>query len=94
MAVGGAGDDRFNLDLRWDEGAQVALITDFTKGTDQLELHYTPVFVGGVEVPPVVTITFATDNSYALVRVDGEAVAQLIGATTLTVSDVVMVPAA
>jgi Ca2+-binding RTX toxin-like protein len=94
VAVGGAGDDRFNLDLRWDEGAQVALITDFTKGTDQLELHYTPVFVGGVEVPPVVTITYAPDASYATLRLDGEAVAQLTGATTLTVSDVVLIAAA
>lgn len=94
IAVGGEGADTFNLDLRWDEGAQIALITDFTKGIDKLELHYTPVFAGGVEVPPVVTISFAPDNSYATVRVDGEAVAQLTGATTLTVSDVVMVPAA
>jgi Ca2+-binding RTX toxin-like protein len=94
LAEGGEGADSFNLDLRWDEDSpQIALISDFTKGIDQLELHYTPVFAGGVEVPPVVTITFAADNSYALVRVDGEAVAQLIGATTLTVSDVVMVPA-
>ena len=92
LAEGGEGADSFNLDLRWDEGAQIALIADFTKGIDQLEVHYTPVFAGGVEVPPVVTITIAPDNSYSTVRVDGEAVAQLIGATTLTVSDVVMVP--
>lgn len=94
VAVGGSGADTFNLDLRWDEGSQVALITDFTKGTDRLEVHYTPVFSGGVEVPPVVTITFAADDSYATVRVDGEAVAQLTGASTLTVSDVVLIPAA
>ncbi len=94
-AIGGAGSDTFALDFRYDEGPEVCLITDYTRGTDHIELHYTPVFDGnGTEIPPVLSITFGPANAYALLNLDGVQVAQLTGAAGLTVGDIALVPAA
>ncbi len=91
QATGGAGADTFGLDHRWGEGSEVALITDYVRGTDVLHLLYTPVFNNsGIEIPPVVTIVMGPANAYAIIRIDGDPVAHLTGATTLQASDIIL----
>lgn len=95
VATGGAGADTFALDFRYDEGPEVCLITDYTHGIDQIELHYTPVFDDtGTEIPPVLSITFGPGNAYALLNLDGVQVAQLTGAAGLTTADITLMPTA
>ncbi|MBP9950474.1 MAG: hypothetical protein KBF27_01820 [Cypionkella sp.] len=95
VATGGAGADTFALDFRYDEGPEVCLITDYTHGIDQIELHYSPVFDGtGTEIPPVLSITFGPGNAYALLNLDGVQVAQLTGAAGLTTADITLMPTA
>lgn len=92
IALGGTGNDIFEIDNRWLESTQVAVINDYTKGEDRLEIHYTPTLNSNdVEVPPVLTIVAGPGNAYAILRIDGEPVANIMGTADIALSDVVLV---
>lgn len=94
--TGGAGSDSFALDASVNEDASgFATIQDYVRDTDRIELHYTPVLNGsGVEVPPTVTILMGPSNAYAVILFNGEPLAHVTGATSLTLADITLVPEA
>jgi Ca2+-binding RTX toxin-like protein len=95
QATGGSDADTLRTDHRSGEDSEVSVITDYVRGTDVLQLQYTPVFdISGVEIPPVVTIAMGPANAYAIIRLDGDPVAHLTGVTTLHPSDIILQPAA
>ena len=92
IALGGTGNDTFAIDDRWHESTQVAVINDYVKGEDHLEIHYTPAFdSNAIEVPPVLTIVPGPGNAYAILNINGAPVAQIMGGTTVTLADVTLV---
>lgn len=94
IAIGGAGDDRFVLDLRWADGTEVATIDDYAFASDQIELHYTPRFdSSGAEIPPNVTVAQAEDGSFSVIQLNGESVARVNGSHAVGVGEVVLVRA-
>ena len=92
-ATGGAGADSFALDDGANpDASNFATITDYLRGTDQIELHYTPVLnAQGVEVPPTLTVIMGPSNAYAVIMFNGEPLAHVTGATTLTAADITLV---
>lgn len=95
FALGGAGADRFALDATLNDTTAFATIQDYVRGTDQIELHYTRVLdSAGVEVPPTVTVVMGPNNAYAVISFNGDPVAHVTGATTLTLADITLVPEA
>jgi Ca2+-binding RTX toxin-like protein len=95
VATGGSGTDTFQIDAAWDEGSQIATITDFVRGTDHIELEYTPVLnAAGVEIPPVVAVLMGPNNAYAVITLNSDPVAHVTGATTLTLADISLLKAA
>ena len=94
VALGGSGNDTFEIDNRWTENAEIAVIYDYVKDEDVLELHYTPVFgAGGVEIPPVLTLAAGPANAYTILRLNGEAVANIMGSATVALSEITLVRA-
>lgn len=93
IGQGGAGNDTFDLDTRWNDGAAIAHITDFNAAQDALHITYTPHYSSdsSLEVPPVMTLTHTPDGSTEI-RMDGAIVAQLDGVDDFTLNDIVLVP--
>ncbi len=92
IALGGSGNDTLEIDNRWLESTQIAVINDYVTGEDQLEIHYTPVYGSDtVEVPPVLTIVAGPGNAHHILRINGEPVAHIMGSTTPNLSDVILV---
>ncbi len=93
LGLGGAGTDTFRLDATTNaDVANFATVEDYQRGTDQIEVQYTPVFnASGVEVPPVLTVIMGPNNAYAVIQLDGEPLAHVAGATTLTAADIRLV---
>ncbi|THD84489.1 calcium-binding protein [Aliigemmobacter aestuarii] len=91
IAVGGEGDDLFQIDQTRIDLADVARIEDYTAG-DRLEIHYTPSFDGnGDEEPVVLNIVPNGDNSGNLILMNGRTIANVIGSEALTIGDLVLV---
>lgn len=93
IGQGGAGNDSFDLDTRWNDGAAIAHITDYNAAQDALHISYTPHYSSdsSVEVPPVMTLTHTPDGSTEI-RMDGAIVAQLDGVADFSLSDIMLVP--
>lgn len=95
VAHGGTGTDTFLLDARWDESTVVATISDFVRGTDRIELEYTAALDGsGNPITPTLAVLMGPSNAYAVITLDGDPVAHVTGATTLTVADITLIRAA
>lgn len=93
IGQGGAGNDTFDLDTRWNDGAAIVHITDYNATQDALHITYTPHYssASSVEVPPVMTLTQTPDGSTEI-RMDGAIVAQLDGVDDFSLNDIVLVP--
>lgn len=93
-ASGGAGEDLFSLDMRWNDGTAIAHIVDYNRAQDALQLHYTPRYSAdsSLEVPPALTLTTTADGSTEI-RLNGAVVAQLDGVTGISLDDIALVPA-
>ena len=93
IGQGGAGNDTFDLDTRWNDGTAIAHITDYNAAQDALHITYTPHYSldSSVEVPPVMTLTHTPDGSTEI-RMDGAIVAQLDGVDDFSLNDIVLVP--
>jgi Ca2+-binding RTX toxin-like protein len=93
FANGGAGADLFWLDGSSNADATTfATIDDYLRGTDQIEVHYTPAFgANGVEVPPTLSVIMGPNNAYAVILFNGDPLAHVTGATTLTTADIRLV---
>lgn len=92
-AVGGTGADTFALDMTVNDAASVATIQDFTRGTDRIELHYTPRFAtDGSEILPVMRVLSGPNGSYSVIMLDGDPVAHVMGISDLTTAEVRLVP--
>jgi hypothetical protein len=91
-AEGGEGHDLFQLDTQWVDGTAESTITDFVRGTDQLELHYHPKFdSNGAEIAPSIVVSIPTDLSYTKILLDGVVVSKVISDVPLSVSDIILV---
>ena len=93
IGQGGAGNDTFDLDTRWNDGSAIAHITDYNAAQDAVHITYTPHYSpdSSVEVPPVMTLTHTPDGSTEI-RMDGALVAQLDGVDNFSLNDIVLVP--
>ena len=93
FANGGDGADLFWLDGSSNADATTfATIDDYLRGTDQIEVHYTPVLgTNGVEVPPTLSVIMGPNNAYAVILFNGAPLAHVTGATTLTTADIRLV---
>jgi Ca2+-binding RTX toxin-like protein len=93
LGVGGAGADRFRLDASSNgEATNFATIDDYDPATDTIEVQYDPVFDrNGVEIPLTVSVIMGPNNAYAVVLVNGDPLAHVTGATTLTTADLRLV---
>lgn len=93
LAQGGAGNDSFDLDLRWADGTTVAHITDFNRAEDALQIHYTPqsAIDSSDPVQPTMTLTHTPDGS-TQVRMNGTVMLVLDGVTDVTLDDLHLVP--
>jgi Ca2+-binding RTX toxin-like protein len=92
VAQGGAGNDSFDVDLRWNDGTTAARISDFTLGQDHLQIQYTPTYSadGSTVVPPTMTITHNAGGNTEI-RMNGTVIAILDGDVAITLSDFTMV---
>lgn len=92
--TGGAGADTFILAATSNgDATSFTTISDYVRGTDGIKLRYTRVLnTEGVEVPPVVTVTMGPSNAYAVITFNGDPIAHVTGATTLTLADITLVP--
>lgn len=92
-ASGGAGEDLFSLDMRWNDGTGIAHIVDYDPAQDALQLHYIPRYSAdsSLEVPPALTLTTSADGSTEI-RLNGAVVAQLDGVTGISLDDITLVP--
>jgi Ca2+-binding RTX toxin-like protein len=93
LGSGGAGADLFWLDGSSNADATTfATIDDYLRGTDHIEVHYTPVLgSNGAEVPPTLSVIMGPNNAYAVILFNGDPLAHVTGATTLTVADIRLV---
>ena len=91
--TGGTGADLFWLDGSSNPDATTfATLEDYQRGTDQIEVQYTPVFgTNGVEVPPTLSVIMGPNNAYAVNLFNGDPLAHVTGATTLTAADIRLV---
>lgn len=92
-ASGGAGNDLFSLDMRWNDGTGITHIVDYDSAQDALQLHYTPRYSAdsSLEVPPALTLTTTADGSTEI-RLNDAIVAQLDGVTGISLDDISLVP--
>lgn len=95
LAFGGAGADTFWLDAASNSDVSAfATIDDYVRETDTIEIHYEPVLgEDGVEVPPVVSILLGPNEAFAVIVFNGEPLAHVTGATTLTAEDLTLMHA-
>lgn len=95
LAIGGAGADTFWLDAAANGSATTfATVQDYDPATDRIEVHYTPVFDRtGAEVPPTVSVIMGPNNAYAVIQFNGDPLAHVTGATSLTLADLTLVRA-
>lgn len=95
FAVGGAGNDVFEMDTRWSDGAGQFVIDDFQRGLDRLELTYTAVYdpATGAEIAPNLSVTLAPSGESSQILINGAVVATVNGVRDLALSDVELVPA-
>lgn len=84
---GGPGADRFILGDWIGPGASVTIM-DYTPGVDRIELAFDPALN---PAPDVTTRTDPQDPAHALILLDGEIIARVIGAAGLQPSDIVLV---
>jgi Ca2+-binding RTX toxin-like protein len=94
IAVGGAGNDVFNMDIRWSDGTAQFVVDDFKRGQDQLELTYTPMYdpVTGVEMETKLTVGLAAGGESSLIFLNGTAIATVNGVKDLALTDIKLVP--
>jgi Ca2+-binding RTX toxin-like protein len=93
VAQGGAGNDSFDIDLRWNDGSTAARISDYTLGQDHLQIQYTPQYSAdtSLEVPPVMTVTHNAGGNTEI-RMNDTVVAILDGNVDIALSDITLVP--
>jgi Ca2+-binding RTX toxin-like protein len=93
FGTGGTGADLFWLDGSSNADATTfATLGDYQRGTDRIEIRYTPVFgTNDVEVPPTLSVTMGPNNAYAIIQFNGDILAHVTGATTLTTADIRLV---
>lgn len=91
--IGGSGEDVFWLDAASNATATaIATLQDYLPETDRIELHYDPAFdAAGVEIPPTVSVLMGPGSAYAVITFNGEPLAHVTGATTLSLADLVLV---
>ncbi len=95
IVLGGTGNDIFAVDAQTLDNTQIAVINDYMKGEDLLEIHYDPTFdSAGVEVPPKLTILAGPSDAYSVLQLNGEPVAQVMGTPIVTAAEVTLVRAA
>jgi Ca2+-binding RTX toxin-like protein len=94
-ALGGAGNDVFEMDTRWTDGAGQFVVEDLQRGQDRLELTYTPVYdpVTGVETLPTLAVSLAPGGESSLITLNGVTIATINGVKDLALSDLQLVRA-
>ena len=94
LGIGGDGADVFALEAGENADATaIATIQDYVEDTDRIELHYERVYdADGDEIAPTITVLMGPGNAYAVITFNGEPLAHVTGATTLTLADLVLVP--
>ena len=91
--AGGAGNDVFDLDMRWSDGDERIFVHDFQRGADRLNIIYPRTFdSAGAPVVPNLTIELSANGQNSLIRLDGRVVATLAGVVNLTSADITLVP--
>lgn len=90
LATGGAGQDSFTMDGRWRDGSGLFTINDYNAEDDQLTLLYAPSIDPNTSHPtvPTVTVHLSADGESSVILLNGIAVAEVMGVTTLTAADV------
>lgn len=93
LGLGGDGEDDFWLDATSNiDATAFTTIQDYLRGTDSIEVHYSPVLdAGGVEVPPTVSVIMGPNDAYAVILFNGDPLAHVTGASTLTLADLTLV---
>lgn len=85
---GGSGADTFTLG-DWIAPGSVATIMDYTPGEDQIVLSYNP----DIHPDPALSVTGHPDNpADALIVLDDEVIAHVLGGAGLTAQDIVLSP--
>lgn len=95
IGIGGAGNDVFEMDTRWTDGAGQFVVEDFQRGQDRLELTYTPIYdpVTGVETLPTLAVSLAPGGESSLITLNGVTIATINGVKDLALSDLQLVRA-
>ncbi len=90
-AYGGAGEDSFSLDIRWDQTSGSASIHDYDADLDDIMLIYEPEFdAEGAEIPPVVTIVQNVAGGYAAILLNGEQVATVTAVPDMLAAEIAL----
>jgi Ca2+-binding RTX toxin-like protein len=78
------------MDSRWRDGTGLFTINDYNAADDQLSLLYAPSIDPNTSLPiaPTVTVHLSADGESSVILLNGVAVAEVIGVTTLTAADV------
>ena len=90
IATGGSGADAFLLYDPLDSG-ETAEISDFTPGEDVVSVVYEPATPGAPD--PVLTLTANTENTAAILEMDGVEIATIFGGQDLTPDDIALIVA-
>lgn len=92
--TGGSGDDVFEMDLRWQDGAGGFVIADYASGQDSLVLSYAQTLDPETSLPivPTLTVEATADGLSSQILVDGRVVAIVEGVPDLLASDIELVP--
>lgn len=93
VAFGGTEADSFWLDAGSNADATAfATIQDYVSATDSIEVHYQPQFDrDGVEIVPTLSVIMGPGDAYAVILFNGDPLAHVTGATTLTRADLTLV---
>ncbi len=95
LGIGGTGADTFALDAANPDATAIITVQDYIRATDRIEVHYPRVLNGqGTEIPPTVAILMGPNNAYAVIMFNGDPLAHITGATTLTLADITLIPEA
>ncbi|MBL4927884.1 hypothetical protein [Fuscibacter oryzae] len=83
-----------DLVIPLEDHAELPLIEGFEPGGHVLELLYTPATdpATGAALPPALSITANDDGSGSIISLDGTAVAEVAGVTSLSPDDITLVP--
>lgn len=84
--TGGSGEDTFIVFDSLEPGS-VVTITDYNADQDQIELQHSQG-----NTPPELTVTFDAESNNAVVSLNGEAVLNVAGASSLTADQIALVP--